>query len=123
MVDLASIKQKVDNIIHNKEINRTIEVSKYSKPSLNKYGDEERNFLCQDIIEAIVLSYDRASPRYDEAGKYRQSTSIVIISSDYTINEWDELIFDNSEHVIITVKPKRLGERITHNIVFVEEKL
>jgi len=121
MVNVTNIRQKISNVLNRNDINRTVEIQKYDYEE-DAYGDETKEFYFQDTVKAIVLDYNVASPKYDSAGKYSESTAIVLLPHNYLLTDRDEIIIGDDEYSVIKAEPIYVGESVAYNRTFVQKK-
>jgi SPP1 family predicted phage head-tail adaptor len=121
MVNINTIRSKLDNVFNRNDINRTIEIIRYDYEE-NEYGDEVKEFYFQDTVKAIVLDYKKIAPKYDPAGKYAESTVVVLLPHNFVLSDKDELIIGDDEYSVIKQEPVYIGEKIVFQRTFAQKK-
>lgn len=125
MVDATSIRAKLSVVLARDDLSRSIEIQHVVSYE-NDYGEDidhpnNEYFDNQDVVTGIVLQYVEAAPKHDNAGKYPNSSLIILLPAATTISETDRIVVGSIEYDVDGLNPVYIGETLVMYKVFCSE--
>lgn len=120
-VDAKSVKEEIESLYNISGLSREVEVNRFDIVT-NDFKEPEKEFREQVVVRAVVMSYDSYGPRYDQAGKYKDSNFVLFLPTSFKVEDSDEFFFDDDWFVVGEVLKKPLGDLLVHQRVFVNLK-
>lgn len=122
VVNVSSVKTKLDTVLTRDDLKSAIEISSYSM-TRNDFGELERVFSSQTVAYGIPVQYQYYQNRYDKLGEFSNASFIVFLPADTVITKNDIINFQSTDFKVLGIQKPFLNETVLLLRVFVGENL
>ena len=120
MVNQTAVKNKISSVLTRTDLRKSIELLHYTEVT-DRDGEKTYTFGEQETIYGILLDYVSSADKHDRAGLYNDSTMIMLIPIETTINKQDIVEIFSTYYTINNISKWILGETLLGYRIFIKE--